>query len=387
VTPPSPGPGVSLYVNHRPRQVPQVPDGPEPRAFHRTMPGYEPTPLVALGAVADRIGVGEVWMKDESWRLELPSFKILGGSWAVCRLVMQRTGRDEEQSAFPELVEAARQLQPMTLCTATDGNHGRGVARMARLLGFEAVVYVPAGTSPARIEVIVSEGAEVRIHPGDYDRAVAAAAGEAERHGWEVVADVAYPGYLQVPEWVMDGYGTIFAECDEQLGRPPTAAVVQAGVGGLAGAAVRHYLKTDADIRSAVVEPVTAACLLASARAGDVVSLEDSQGSAMAGLNCGTPSVIAWPYLQATVDAFVAIEDRHAFEAMRLLADAGVVSGESGAAGLSGLLVLAESEEGRAVLGLDRTSRVLLVNTEGATDPDSYQAIVGRPPSAVRSGS
>lgn len=347
-----------------------------PRAFHRTMPGYRQTRLVHAADLAGQLGIGELWIKDESRRLELPSFKVLGGSWAVHRLLMDRAGEPFAGRGWDDLRRVSARLAPLTLCTATDGNHGRGVARMARLLGLDAVVYIPDDMVPARRAAIESEGATVVVNPGDYDTAVAHAAGEAVEHGWEVVADVAYDGYQEVPRWVMDGYDTIFDECDEQLPGPPDAVFVQAGVGALAGATVQHYASMGHDTRFAAVEPLQAACLLESARAGRPVTLENSQGSIMAGLNCGTPSTVAWPRLFAHLDAYIAIPDERAVEAMRLLADHDVESGESGAAGLGGLLEVAGLSEAREALGLGQRARVLVLNTEGATDPDAYRRIV-----------
>lgn len=354
-----------------------VHDAGDPRSFHRTLPGYEVTPLRRLDAVAERLGLGEVWVKDESWRLGLPSFKILGGSWAVQRLLLRLAGRPLENVGFEELRRVAADLAPLTLCTATDGNHGRGVARMARLLALDAVVVVPDDMAPARRDAIASEGACVIVHPGDYDDAVERAAREAEAHGWHVVADVAYEGYSEVPRWVMDGYDTIFAECGEQLPGPPTVLFLQAGVGALAGSAIRHYLAAGVPARFAIVEPLSAACLLASARAGRPVALDSSQGSIMAGLNCGTPSLVAWPYINAAASAFIAITDDRARQAMRVLAAAGIESGESGAAGLGGLLEAGERSDVRATLDLGPRARILLLNTEGATDPVAYREIVG----------
>jgi diaminopropionate ammonia-lyase len=365
-----------------------VEDSVRPRDLHRTMPGYEVTPLRRLDDLAARLGVGEVWVKDESLRLGLPSFKILGGAWAVHRLVLQRAGRPLEGADFDELRDAAAALGEVTLATATDGNHGRGVARMARVLGFGAVVYVPAGTAQARIDGISSEGARVVVDPGTYDDAVDRAAREAEANGWLTVADVARHPEDPVPGWVMDGYDTIFDEADDELPGPPTVVFLQAGVGALTAAGLRHYLRAAAAAgrdrpRFATVEPLSAACLLASASAGQLLTIDADQGSIMAGLNCGTPSSVAWPVIEATVDVYLAVPDARAREAMRLLADAGIVSGESGAAGLAGLLATVEDAGARAALGLDGSSRVLLLNTEGATDPLGYEEIVGRRPEEI----
>jgi diaminopropionate ammonia-lyase len=361
-----------------------------PRDLHRTMPDYQVTPLRSLDGVARALGLGGVWVKDESWRLGLPSFKILGGSWAVYRLVLERAGLPPAAGGLDELRAAADRIGPQTLVTATDGNHGRGVARTARILGFDAVVYVPEGTAQARIDGIASEGATVHVHPGNYDAAVDRAAEDAATNGWELVADVARVDGDPVPTWVMDGYDTIFDEADEQLPATPTVVFVQAGVGALTGAALGHYLRRTAHGTPmpafATVEPVTAACLLASAEAGACLTIDAGQESIMAGLNCGTPSSVAWPMIAGTVRVYLAIADDRAREAMRVLADAGIVSGESGAAGLAGLLEAAEHPEVRAALALDADAQVLLLNTEGATDPDAYRTIVGRTPDEVRSG-
>jgi diaminopropionate ammonia-lyase len=357
-----------------------------PRDLHRTMPGYAVTPLHRLEGLAERLGVGDVWVKDESWRLELPSFKILGSSWAIHRLLLGRAGRPVAGTGFAELRSVAAELGPLTLTTATDGNHGRGVARTARLLGLAAIVYVPVGTARERIEAIEGEGAEVIVHAGNYDAAVARAAEDAATHGRVLVADVAVGDDVTTPTWVMDGYDTIFDEADEQLPDPPTVVFLQAGVGALTASGIRHHLRARADARPrfATVEPLTAACLLSSAEAEGLLTIDASQDSIMAGLNCGTPSSVAWPDIAANVTAYLAVPDDRAREAMRLLADVGIVAGESGAAGLAGLLEATGNDEVRAALGLDAAARVLLLNTEGATDAAGYEAIVGRSPADVR---
>jgi diaminopropionate ammonia-lyase len=369
-------------------EPPPLETGLRPRDLHRTLPGYDVTPLRRLDDLAAESGLGEVWVKDESLRLGLPSFKILGGAWAVHRLVLQRAGRELEGTGIDDLREAAATLGDVTLATATDGNHGRGVARMAKLLGFGAVVYVPTGTAQARIEGIESEGARVVVDPGNYDDAVDRAAREAAENGWLAIADVARDADDRVPDWVMDGYDTIFDEADEQLPGPPTVVFLQAGVGALTGAGLRHYLRAVSASgavrpRFATVEPLSAACLLESADAGELLTIDAGQESIMAGLNCGTPSSGAWPVIEATVDVYLAVPDDLARQAMRRLADAGIVSGESGAAGLAGLLAALEDPEAREALHLDEQARVLLLNTEGATDPDAYAEIVGRPAAEV----
>lgn len=354
------------------------------RLFHRTIPGYEVTPVVHLTDVAESVGVADVMVKDESSRFGLPSFKILGGSWAVHRLLSRLADEPVLGRGYEDLRALAADLAPLTLVTATDGNHGRGVARMASLLALDSVVVVPNDMVSARIDAIRSEGAKVIVHDGDYDQAVChAAALAAEREQWHVVADVATSADDEVPRWVIEGYETIFEEISWEVQSPPTAVFVQAGVGALAAAATGYYEVADPAVRIAVVEPVTAACLLESARRSELTSLASSQGSMMAGLNCGTPSSVAWPRVRARTTAFLAVEDQLSGEAMRLMADAGIVSGESGAAGLAGLLALADHQPARHALGLGPDARVLLLNTEGATDPDNYRRLVGRGPNEV----
>ncbi len=373
----APAPSEVWLVDPGARPSPPPEPAVDPEPFHRTLPGYAPTPVRALAELARELRVGELWVKDESHRLGLPSFKLLGGAWAVHRLLLERAGLPLPGAGWPELQAAAAGAAGTTLVTATDGNHGRGVAHIARLLGLGAVVFVPAGTSAARIDALRSEGAAVQEHPGSYDDAVTAAAAAAERQGWLLVADVATGRDRTVPRWVMEGYQTIFTECDRQLPGPVDAVVVQAGVGALAAATARHYLATVRPPRLAIVEPLSAACCLASARAGRRTSIEASQASIMAGLNCGTPSLVAWPHVAAATTVFCAIDDEWARRAMRRLAAAGIEAGESGAAGLAGLLALADDAPARAALGLHAGARVLIVNTEGATDPAAYRAVIG----------
>jgi diaminopropionate ammonia-lyase len=379
--------GRQLLVN--PAARPGAATAPPPRGplrFHRRLPGYAVTPLVEAPALARANGVAQVWVKDESARLELPAFKMLGASWAVYRAVVERLGRDPEPwASLGELRRTLEPLRPLTLAAATDGNHGRAVARMAALLGAAAEIYVPAGTAPARIAAIEGEGARVTVVDGDYDTAVSTAAATAGERRL-VIADIAWPGYEQVPTWVIEGYATIFLEVDDQLAAlgadGPDVVVVPVGVGALAAAAVRHYRRRGLEHRPRLigVEPLAAACVLGSLLAGRIVTVPGPHRSIMAGLNCGTPSLVAWPSLQAGLDAVVAVDDEPARRAMRDLAAVGIVAGETGAASLAGLAELTtgpDAEELRPVLGLGADARVLLLCTEGATDPDAYRRIVG----------
>jgi diaminopropionate ammonia-lyase len=243
---------------------------------------------------------------------------------------------------------------------------------------------VPAGTAPARIDAIVGEGAECEVVEGTYDDAVARSA-QAAGDRCLVISDTSWPGYTEVPEWVIEGYSTIFWEIDDELDRraepAPDVVLIQLGVGALGAAAARHFRRAGADPGPVLigVEPGRAACVLASLEAGEIVTIPGPQDSIMAGLNCGTPSQVAWPTVARGFHAVVAIDDERAREGMRLLSEAGVVAGETGAAGIGGLLEL-RSSESAGTLGLTNDARVLVLCTEGATDPDSYHAIVGRRP-------
>jgi diaminopropionate ammonia-lyase len=346
------------------------PPGSGPLTLHSTMPGYAPSPLRLAPAAAARLGVATVLVKDESSRLGLPSFKILGASWAIARVLAGEAAGD-----FERLLRIADERKPLTLAAATDGNHGRAVARMARLLGLDAQIYVPRGTVAARIAGIECEGATVTVVDGGYDDAVRRSAQDAGERCL-VISDTSWPGYEDVPAWVIEGYQTIFAELEAEIDRgavpPPGVVAIPVGVGALAAAAIRHFW-TAPGTRPALVgvEPTSAACVLASMEAGEIVSLTEPQESIMAGLNCATPSLVAWPLVSRGIDVYAAVEDARVPEAMRLLAADGIVAGETGAAGLAGLLALAE-----AGTPVPPEACVLLLVTEGATDPEGYRRLV-----------
>ncbi|SOE07230.1 diaminopropionate ammonia-lyase [Streptomyces sp. Ag109_G2-15] len=332
------------------------------RDFHASLPGYAPTPLTELPALAAQLGVGRVFVKDESSRLGLPAFKALGASWAVHRVLAERAAQ-------------APGAGPVTLVSATDGNHGRAVARMARLLDQRAQIVVPRGVHPDAVAAIAAEGAEVTRVQGPYDEAVRRAAEAAAAADAVLVQDTAWPGYERIPGWIVQGYSTLCREIDEQLaaaGAPsPGLVAVPVGVGSLAQAVVTHYRSRPSGPGPALlsVEPEAAACVLESLTRGAPVSVTTGE-TTMAGLNCGTPSSIAWPRLAAGLDAAVAVADAESARAAAELAALGVSSGPCGAAALAGAraAVTGEgAEERRTALGLGPAAVVVLLSTEGTS--------------------
>lgn len=336
----------------------------EVRVFHSSLPDYKPTPLTELPSAATELGVGRVFVKDESCRLGLPAFKALGASWAVHRALAERAASGAEPG-------------PVTLVTATDGNHGRAVARTARRLGQGAHVFVPQGVHPRAVAAIVAERARVTEVAGPYDEAVRLAAEAAAGPDAILVQDTAWPGYERIPGWIVEGYSTLCTEIDEQLAAEgvvdgPDLVSVPVGVGSLAQAVVTHYRSRPggSDGRAPAllsVEPEAAACVLESLALGAPVSVTTG-ATTMAGLNCGTPSSIAWPFLSGGLDAAIAVTDADSARAAARLAALGVSAGPCGAAALAGLRVALTGSgagERRRALGLGPSSVVVLLNTEG----------------------
>jgi len=356
-------------------------------AFHAELPGYRPTELTELSALAKELGVGRVFVKDESTRMGLGAFKVLGASWAIARLLTDQgeAGRTDQREAgqvsLGELRRAAA-ARPVELVTATDGNHGRAVAWMARLLGLEARVFVPGVVSERARAAIAAEGATVIVSGDSYDEAVEQAAAYAGQPGVGagrpgtgagqlLVQDTAWAGYESVPRWIVEGYGTLLAEVDKQLAEHdlpgPDLVSVPVGVGSLAQAVVTHYRRGGVAPAVLAVEPETAAGVLASLHAEARRSVPTA-GTVMAGLNCGTPSSLAWPVLAGGLDAAIAVADQQATEAGADLGRLGVRSGPSGAASLAGVraaLTGPGAATRRAGLGVTTSSVVLLLSTEG----------------------
>ncbi len=379
------GCAVALAQPHPQASLSMLSTAVSPHAFHAAMPGYRPTPLRPAVAAAQRLGVAEVLVKDESERLGLPSFKVLGASWAIYRAIVEHLGSTlDALPTFDRLKEEVAKARPLTLTAATDGNHGRAVAHLAALLGLDSRIYVPADMVPARVAAIESEGAVVTVVDGGYDDAVARSAQDADERCL-VISDTSWPGYERVPAWVIEGYSTIFTEIDATLERdgrpPPDVVVVPIGVGALAAAVVRHYRSLpEPRPRVVGVEPTSAACVLESVAAERIVTLHHPQNSIMAGLNCATPSLIAWPLISRGIDMYLAIPDSFVAEATRLLAADDIVAGECGAAGLAAMTALTDEPnlaEARGALGLGEDARVLLICTEGATNPEAYRRLTG----------
>lgn len=331
--------------------------GPSPEAvnFHRGLTDYAVTPLMDLPTLAEELGVGRVLAKDESLRLGLPAFKALGASWAITRA----------------LRDLARQA-PVTVITATDGNHGRAVARFARLLGHRASIYIPHGVSSKAIAAIESEGASVALVDGNYDDAVAAAARAAQDPDCLLVQDTAWEGYEQIPGWIVEGYATLFVEADEQARLLGVDAidlvVVPAGVGSLLQAALTHYRQRTGGPAVISVEPDVASCMAPSLAAGEPVSVATGE-TILAGLNCGTPSSLAWPYIENGIDGAVSVSDGAAAAGAADLARLGVLAGPCGGSGLAALRRVLQgpgSQDRRDHLGIGQDSTVLIVVTEGA---------------------
>jgi diaminopropionate ammonia-lyase len=347
------------------------PPSSDPLLFHASLPGYRPTELTEVPALADELGVGRAFVKDESGRLGLGAFQVLGASWAVARVLTGSAGIPDFDA-----VRLAAAREPVELVTGTEGNHGRAVAYLGRLLRQRVHIFVPEVAPASAAAMIAAEGATVTSVCRSYDAAVEQAASyAAAQPGRVLVQDTAWLGYERIPRWIVAGYETLFSEIDAQVGERgagrPDLLSVPVGVGSLAQAAIEHYrsrpLAGDGKPAVLAVEPQAAACLLASLEAGGHGSI-DASATVMAGLNCGTPSVLAWPVLSAGLDAAIAVPDSAAVAAVAELASHGISAGPSGAAALAGVraaLTGAGASERRRELGLTGSSVVVLLNTEG----------------------
>ncbi len=351
--------------------------------------GYAITPLHSLPGLARSAGVASLHYKDEGSRFGLGSFKALGGAYAVarllCRVLGQRLGRSVSHAQLRTDPALRLACADITVTCATDGNHGRSVAWGANMLGCRCVIYIHATVSEGRKAAIERYGAQVVRTSGNYDDSVQQADRDAKTNGWFVISDTSYPGYMDIPRDVMQGYQLMVHEAVSALPQWPTHVFVQAGVGGFAAAVCAYFWERSTEQRPVfvVVEPQQADCLLQSARAGTVVAVKGDLDTLMAGLACGEVSLLAWDILNTGANAFCAIPDAAAVDTMRLLASAQggdpvIVAGESAVAGLVAALLTAQDSTARTALEMGPDSRVLLFGSEGDTDPALYQQLVGR---------
>ncbi len=367
------------------------------RAFHRSFPMYAPTPLAKLPKTAELLGLGAVYVKDESYRFGLNAFKVLGGSYAIGHILARRLGLDMAEMRYARITapETLEKLGALTFVTATDGNHGRGVAWAANHFGHRSVVYMPKGTAPERLQNILAEGSDACITKMNYDDAVRHAANQAETQGWLLVQDTAWAGYEEVPRRIMQGYGTMGLEALEQLPEKPTHVFLQAGVGSMAGAIAGLFAAYYGEERPiiGIVEPNGADCHYRTALANDGLlhSVTGHMETIMAGLACGEPCSLSWNILERCADHFISCPDYAAAKGMRILGnpaagDDRVISGESGASAfgcVAEIMLNPGLRELKDTLRLDEASRVLFFSTEGDTDTVHYRSIVwdGRYPS------
>ena len=408
-------PGISAFTVKNARAA---------REFHSSIPGYAPTPLAELDALAQSLGIAGMYVKDESHRFGLNAFKGLGGSFCLGRYIARKLGKESaapgkesaapwKESAAPGKESAApgkeapdkemqslsfaaitseetrRKLGEITFVTATDGNHGRGVAWTAHMLGQKAVVYMPKGSVQERLENIRRLGAEAEITDMNYDDTVAFAARQAEKNGWVLIQDTAWEGYEEIPAWIMQGYMTMGLEAAEQLGdRKPTHIFLQAGVGAMSGALAAFFTDYYCEDKPVItiVEPNKADCIYQTALADDgrVHTVTGDLATIMAGLACGVPCTIGWNELNRCAENFASVPDWVAAKGMRILGnpagtDRRVISGESGAVTTGFVCEVMQNEslaELRQTIGLDRNSVVLCISTEGDTDRENYRRIV-----------
>ncbi|MGF1685111.1 diaminopropionate ammonia-lyase [Photobacterium japonica] len=358
------------------------------RAFHQQIDGYTPTPLVSLPNLAKQLGVKAILVKDESKRFGLNAFKVLGGSYALGRVLAEHLNMDISEIDLKTV--SSKLEKPLAFTTATAGNHGTGVAWAAREMGQKAVVYMPVGSPQASVDRIRGLGAECIVTDVNYDDTVRLANKTAEENGWMLVQDTAWEGYEQIPTWISQGYMTMADEAVEQAEAMaeglPTHVLLQAGVGAMAGGVLGFMAdRLGADNFNAIIgEPAAADCIYRSGLEGEMVNVTGSLSSIMAGLACGEPNPVTWPVLRDCSHSFMSVEDKVAATGMRILGnplngDEAVISGESGAITMGMLYLLMTTEEGRAhaeMMGLGKDSVVMLFSTEGDTNPARYRRIV-----------
>ena len=387
-----------VHRGHRPAEEPVSTEcfgygiAKKVNAFHRSFPGYEPTPLLNLKSLAGALGVKSLHVKDESKRFELNAFKVLGGSYAIGNYIANKLGMDISELDFERMTgsDIRSKLGEVTFVTATDGNHGRGVAWTANRLKQKCVVYMPKGSSPERLNNIRELGADASITDFNYDDAVRLANKGVTENGWVLIQDTAWDGYEDVPRWIMQGYTTMGYEIVNQLdGEIPTHIFLQAGVGAMAGAMAgffSDYYKGDKKPVITILEPNKADCIFRTAEATDgrLHCVKGDMDSIMAGLCCGEPCTIGWEILRDYADNFVSVPDSIAAKGMRILgnplgSDVRIISGESGACTTGFVVELMQNvslKEIREQIGLNDESSILCISTEGDTDRNNYRRIV-----------
>lgn len=363
--------------------------------FHKTLPNYEASPLADLDNLANLSGVKKIWVKDESKRFGLNAFKALGGSYAMAKVLAKKLNKDISELPYNVLIsnEIKKQLGEITFVTATDGNHGRGIAWMANKLNQKSVVYMPKGSSKERLDNILKEGSDATITELGYDDAVRLASQKEKEEAWVLVQDTAWDGYEEIPMWIMQGYMTIIKEAEEQIkannDELPTHIFLQAGVGSFAGAILGYLVQTHKENRpiSIICEPHGANCIYKSIKAndGNPHNCEGELNTIMAGLSCGEPNTVSWKILRDYANASISCDDSVSAHGMRVLGnplkdDLRIISGESGAVGL-GLtsILLSNKEEYKNLLKalkIDENSRILCISTEGDTDEAGYRSVV-----------
>ena len=357
--------------------------------FHRSLPMYEETRLVSLRTAADKLGVKAIYLKDESTRFGLKAFKGLGGSYAVFRILCDKLNMDCRTAVFSDFMtdESREKCSEVTFATATDGNHGRGVAWASSLFGCKAYVYMPAGSTEARRKAIEDAGAEKAVICDlNYDKVVQFARRQAEENGWILIQDTSWEGYEKIPQWIVEGYLTMGTEICEQLdGDVPTHVFLQAGVGAMAGGILGYLSNAFAANEPVftIVEPMTVACLYESAKAGDgnIRSISGDPVTIMAGMNCGTPCSVTWPTIRDRVGFYCACTDEVSKDAMRELArfpneKERTVAGECGAVTYGVLKEIIKDDSMKREMGINEESIILLISTEGDTDPEEYERII-----------
>ncbi len=372
----------------------RVSEAIQAKRVHCQIEGYRETPLVHLKGLADSLGVKDIFVKNEAKRFGLNAFKGLGGSFAMFSILCHKLGLDPKKANLSDLQtdSAQREIGEMVFVTATDGNHGKGVSWAGGIFGCKVIVYLPAGSAKVRAQAIRTAGpAEVTITDRNYDQTVQYAMEQSKKNGWCLIQDTSWDDYEQIPTWIIQGYLTMALEVTEEFAKrdiKPTHLFLQAGVGAMAGGVLGYFADYYGENKpvTIIVEPTEAGCVYLSAKQadGEIHQVEGNPVTIMAGLNCGTPCKVSWPVLRDYADYYMLCPDYVAAHGMRIYAlpvngDEKIVSGESGAATAGAMSLILSKEELKEVrdhMGLNEESVILLINTEGDTDPENYKEII-----------